>query len=190
MVFHGSNIQDLEVIKPQPYFNAKEPLIFASRNLHIATLYIDKKGGEFACTIVMDHHFKMPVIVERMRDGIRKRFGTNQGSVYGLRNDTFDFINLAENLLDAEMISRNEQLPLIEMKFENSLQHILQLDNQKKIRIIPFKDRHEYLPKSDLDLKRLFAKFLNSADPDSETLAMIKAYHPTIYKDVMPKHAQ
>lgn len=190
MVFHGSPIQNLEVIKPGLYFTAKEPLIFASRNLHIASLYVDTKGSEFACTIVMDHHFHIPVIVERMRDGLRKRFTSQGGSIYGLKNDTFNYAGTLENLSDAEMISREDQVPMIEMKFDDTLKYVLELGNQKKVRIIPYKDRHEYLPKTDLDLKRLLIKYLASKSPDQEVLAMIKAYHPTLYNAVIPKKSQ
>jgi hypothetical protein len=190
MVFHGSPVQDLKIITPGRYFTATEPLIYASRNVHIASLYVETTGGEFACTIVMDHRFKLPVIVERMRDGLRKRFTGKPGSIYGLKNDDFEYVNKIENFSDSDMTCRSEQVPILELQYEDSLKYVLELGNQKKIRIIPYKDRYEYLPKADMDLKRLFTKYLASKNPDPELLNMIKSFQPSLYNAVIPKKSQ
>lgn len=177
-VFHGSNMQGLNIINPSYSGLLHKKLVYASLSFYIASLFLDKVGGDYFCSIIVSKAHHQPVIVERVRDGLKHRFQSQFGSVYRLNKKDFES---RETIWRGEVVSQLPVLPVEEIKITNIIQYIYALIDLGKIEYVQFEDRHKWVNLDDNDLEQLFKLEIKTERYNKELLNFIKTHHPSIY---------
>lgn len=174
-VFHGSGVQHLQTIEPQYSLLLKEHVIYASADLYIASLFLDKTGGDYFCSIWIDAGSRSPYLIERIENGIQLRYQQKKGSIYVLNKQEF---KNREDIWKGEMISDHPVVPVKEIMIDDIAAYIYTLSELNKINIIPFSERHKYVQEDDTDLKELFRQEMKAAPTDHQLMQLVSKYHP------------
>lgn len=175
MVFHASPNQGLKMIHRRSSALFPQELIFASRDLYIASLFLQKTGGDFVCSIMK--RANQIFLIERIKDGLYHRYTPQPGSIYVLPDRTFQS---RTNLWQEELVSETDVITLAEIEISNTLEYILRLSNLSHINIIKYEDRKGHVEHNDADLVRLCNLYGESAERKPEMLQFMRTYHPDV----------
>lgn len=184
-VFHASKVQGIRQLTPRYSLLLDRHIIYASLNFYIASLFLDKHGGDYICSIQVHHSSPYPFLIERVKSGIEKRFLAQSGAIYVLEKAGFE---AADHLWKGEVISTQPVLPFEEIRIDNILDYIRSLIDMKKINFVPFDNRHPYIDPNDADLVQLFKNEITKRPDDPSLLSLIRHHHPQIYDRFQQTH--
>ncbi|RBL89641.1 hypothetical protein [Chitinophaga flava] len=179
-LFHGSNIQHLETLVPQYSGLLHKNVLYATTDFYIASLFLNKTGGDYFCSLLLRGAGGPPFIIERVRNGIQYRFQGKKGSIYLLKKNGFHAV---EGGWRGEVMSEYAVQPIEEIRVDDVPKYIEDLVELGKIIFVPFDKRHEYISDDDNDLRQLFKKELASQSQNQKLLDLVRSHHPHIYHD-------
>jgi len=175
MVFHGSPNQGLDMIKRRSSTLFSQEMVFASRDFFIASLFLQKTGGDFVCSIVKKA--SEIFLIERIKDGLYHRYNSFPASIYVLPEGSF---YSKPNLWQEELVSDSDVRPLTEIKISNTIDYILQLSVLNHITFIKYQERGGYVEHEDADLVRLCNLYGQSEVIAPEMLQFMQTYQPEV----------
>ncbi len=152
VVYHGSSIKDLDVIKSNiSSHNIK--CIYASDNIAVAMMFMGKTNDLQTLKAIVN---KVPILVER-KEGILQEVYNNPGYIYLLPSETFSHQTF---LWKPEMISTKEFIkPISIIKFDNILESLKEQAKQGNLNLYFYPDRPSYVPIDNSDLIKIYINY-------------------------------
>ena len=142
LLYHGSYRQNLKVLKPMKSEYGKRN-IYATSELVFAVVFLSPNKNKMQSTCRLGG--KNPYFCERTEGIFDKWYSGLKGSIYILPKK--DFVHLNKSVY----VSEKKVHVLKEIKIRDTKEFLLNLEKQKKFRIIYYKDRKKIFP-DDNDL--------------------------------------
>lgn len=152
IVYHGSPVKDLDVIKSNISSHNIE-CIYASENIVVAMMFMGKTN-DLQTLKAMEG--ETPVLVER-KEGILQKAYNKSSYIYLLPGKTFSHQNF---LWKPEVISTEKSIkPITMIKCDNILESLkLQAENGK-LKLYLYPDKPHYIPDDNSDLIDIYIRY-------------------------------
>lgn len=146
-VYHGSNVSNLDVIKPNKSTHMKE-YVYATPSKAIATIFLSKKGNDLYYYLAGDGINSKVVLVER-KEGMFKEIFNRGGYIYKL-----DATNFKSGLTSwsAEVVSDKEEKVISKKYIKNVYEELLKLNDKGLIDLYLYPSRPSNVPNDNSDL--------------------------------------
>lgn len=152
VVYHGSSIKDLNVIKSNiSSHNIK--CIYASDNIAVAMMFMGRTNDLQTLKAIEN---KVPILVER-KEGILQEVYNKPGYIYLLPGETFSHQTF---LWKPEVISTEEFIkPISIIKCDNILDSLKEQAKQGNLHLYFYPDRPSYVPIDNSDLIKMYINY-------------------------------
>lgn len=152
IVYHGSSIKDLDVIKSNiSSHNIK--CIYASENMAVAMMFMGKTNDLQTLKAIENG---IPVLVER-KEGILQEAYNKPGYIYLLPGKTFSHKSF---LWKPEVISTEEFIrPISIIKCDNILDSLKEQAIQGNLHLYFYPNRPSYIPIDNSDLIKMYINY-------------------------------
>lgn len=158
IVYHGSLVQDLDVITRHKSTHMKE-CVYASPDEVVALIFMGKGHGDLD-TLSGTQDGEL-ILVER-RPGVLKQLYDKSGMMYELSAENF---NHYDYLWGKEVISFSDEKVLRKRRVENILDELNEKQIEGAIRIYSYPDRPENVPLDNSDLIEKYIDFEKRMGP-------------------------
>jgi hypothetical protein len=180
-VYHSSSKQNLSKLHPKESTH-NQVWLYATKDHVMSALFISGYGGDFTCFIGRDKDTGLPAIVERFDKALEKRYKGITGSIYVLPSDSF---NEGETEWEEEVVSRQSIAPVDEIKIQDALSYLLQLEEEGKLIIMRYPQRPDNVPEDDEDLViKAVVRSLEDDNDKDRILNLLKKHHPSLISRV------
>lgn len=152
MVYHGSPIDNLTVIKPKISTHNKS-CVYAAEERVVALLFMGKRHGDLD-TMIATINGEL-TLVER-REGVFNTLYNKSGFLYTLEGKTF---NHYDYLWSKEVISFEEAKVINKEVINNIMDSILLEERKGKIKIYHYPNRPDSVPLDNSDLVEKYVKY-------------------------------
>jgi hypothetical protein len=176
-VYHSSSKQSLTELYPKESTH-EQVWLYATKDPVMSALFISGYGGDFACFIDRDKDTGLPIIVERFDKALEERYKGIIGSIYFLPSDSF---MEGETGWDEEVVSSQSIKPVDEIKIQDALSYLLQLEEEGKLIIMRYPQRPDNVPEDDEDL--VIKAVVRSLEDDNEKhriLNLLQKHHTSL----------
>jgi hypothetical protein len=172
VVYHCSQIQGLDEIKPHPSSHAKN-WVYATKDLVMAAAFLGTTGGDLTCSVGRDEETGKVFICERFTGAFDVRYAGVSGAIYILPGKEFV---AGQTQWDEEVVSSQSIKPVREIPVPDAKAFLLQMAKAEKVIIKYYPDKIAYIPEDDEDLVyRAVIWYQNIGD---EVLKRFKKYQP------------
>lgn len=158
-LYHGTVIQNLNIITPQYDGHEKTPYVFATPNFASALRYITSEKGNLYFGIENN----TAIIVEKFPRAFEKTYSNASGTIYVLSSQNFQLRKFKNRI---EYTATKPTTPTASIKIENTAEKLLIAESRGLIRIY----RYPHAPKDYIcfgenifqKIKRLFYRALSN----------------------------
>lgn len=169
-IYHGSSKQGLKLIAPRLSSHGKK-WVYATSDIAIASVFIRKYLlGDIATMMGVTPH---TYVCERFEGALKLLYQGVKGSIYTLPGE---FFRQKEETYELEVVSDQAVIPFNEVKIEDNLEFLRQLEQKSKLKIYRYPSRPTFVPEDDEDL--VMKAVFWSKRPGGVALQAIEKFHP------------
>lgn len=146
-VYHGSNVKNLEFIKPHKSTHLNE-WVYATYSMAIATIFLSPLHSDYYYYLSGNGITSDVVLVER-KEGMFKKIFNYDGYIYKLNGDNF---KSGKTGWSAEVVSDKEEKVVSSYYVKNIFDELIEINKKGLIKLYLYPNRPDFVPQDNSDL--------------------------------------